>query len=116
MNREIKFRAWDGKQMSKNVRTIQELANGSLKSRDADKLVWIQYTGLKDKNGKEIYDGDIVLLDHWKSSDLFDYSKPFVVEYYEGEINFKQGGYNNFKGSLTGRIKIEVIGNIFINK
>lgn len=57
--REIKFRTWNpnGKKMNGlhgcivlNDRIVRGLADSIL----------MQYTGLKDKNGKEIYEGDIV--------------------------------------------------------
>jgi uncharacterized phage protein (TIGR01671 family) len=57
--REIKFRAWikDSERMNYSF-TILE--NPYIPN---DEVVLMQYTGLKDKNGKEIYEGDIIRRD-----------------------------------------------------
>ncbi len=60
--REIKFRAWDGKKMT---REFALWSDGKICKRIAPfrkeipPLILMQFTGLKDKNGKEIYEGDI---------------------------------------------------------
>lgn len=66
--REIKFRAWDegDSRMITNF-DESEIKNGVLLATQYDyngdsrnNIILMQYTGLKDKNGKEIYEGDIM--------------------------------------------------------
>jgi uncharacterized phage protein (TIGR01671 family) len=62
--REIKFRAWD--QGRWRTDTIRLKANGTLSGDFRHPIHICQCTGLKDKNGKEIYEGDLIVCNYCK--------------------------------------------------
>jgi uncharacterized phage protein (TIGR01671 family) len=63
--REIKFRAWDansGHMSYSQTEQFDDMLGFRFENFhiDTEKPVYMQFTGLYDKNGKEIYEGDIV--------------------------------------------------------
>lgn len=102
--RQIKFRAWDEdlKMMMPEVDISAPLQ--SFKWLGRVDLPIMQFTGLKDKNGKEIYEEDIVICEGKKGLVRWNESEPmFWVRYGGNKANY-----------LT--TECEIIGNIYENK
>ena len=83
MNREIKFRAWD--EVSEKMLNWNDFLDTNMKNTfiapESTGLILMQYTGLHDKNGKEIYEGDIV--------QQFDIKENGIIEYKYGQFGIK---------------------------
>jgi uncharacterized phage protein (TIGR01671 family) len=132
MKREIKFRAWDGEQMITesllkeydtyfildlsgnfypHTRTGDSEFEYDQSELNKKQYTLMQFTGLRDKNGVEIYEGDVVV----------NVGKhPHVIQWNESGFWTAQDSHKNDYG-YTGRAlflkhefpNIEVIGNIY---
>ena len=130
--REIKFRAWNLKEKRMWVEVgidagvaIIDTHMGLMPLKGENILM--QYTGLKDKNGKEIYEGDILktvseLMTHFGERGTGKYRTEFYsIEYDETNARFKERkietGYLLPLGLSQDIISkySEVIGNIYEN-
>lgn len=125
--REIKFRVWDktGKFMSDCDFTLADVAAniddiGEKLLGKNTSIEWMQFIGLKDKNSKEIYEGDIVRLTTYGVNDL---RKIQAVEWSDDRTGFvtshspfiKTNAQRTFDADCDWLFECEVIGNIHEN-
>ena len=107
--REIKFRAWDN-ELNEVFYSKIEQYDDSLSFRfkhfETDEPIYMQYTGLKDKNGKEIYEGDIVIVGQKET--------PAEV-IFENGCFYTPAGISRYRLGGWNKESLEVIGNIYEN-
>jgi uncharacterized phage protein (TIGR01671 family) len=133
--REIKFRAWEGTGMI----NVCDLAfyedaykiNDDIRSH-YEQWPLMQFTGLKDSKGKDIYEGDICSMDCLTAKEGtvidndVDEEPTFLVppsnDYMLGEVKFKNGMFGLFfhsdeEGEYMAELDsdIEIIGNVYEN-
>lgn len=115
--KDIKFRAWvikDKKmdyqpvafdEWTSECQPLNPVIDSIQNSKEPFNQILMQYTGLKDKNGTPIYEGDLVLANH--------YTKPFEIRFMCGCFVL----YGSFCDTCEHipEKKCEVIGNIYEN-
>ncbi len=119
--REIKFRAWDsGDNLMRTMFTLNSFGNPTMWTKipsvqDKDKFILMQYTGLRDKNGTEIYEGDI--LAPMKNDCEPVYDGVWYVVFQEGAFFGKTPNDEviTWLPYWLPDSEIEVIGNIYSN-
>ncbi|MDJ8959746.1 YopX family protein [Clostridium perfringens] len=127
MGRDIKFKGWDSvNEVMLPVESINfregyvSLNEGDNSLTDTLEMIeLIQYTGLKDKNGKEVYEGDIIESPLWEAEPyeivFKDYA--FKARDIRKKIMYGSDLFFDIDDLLSGCVgeTFEVIGNIYEN-
>ena len=117
--REIKFRVYyqkvtDDSWVIEGEYTLKDLTDRGIQF-DQERIKWVEWTGLKDRDGEEIYEGDIVRWGESEPNIIWDGTV-------KGEVYWLDGGFwvackesNHFSGRIDETGHFEIIGNIYEN-
>lgn len=124
--RDIKFRCWDKE--NKEMLDVEYLhwddCTGEFSIRttmysdyfDTEDMILMQYAGVKDKNEKEIYEGDIVHIPDDYEEYGFASGENYSIDFKDGRFRLKPKYKPNATGyDLEFTEELEVIGNIYEN-
>lgn len=128
--REIKFRAWD-KEFNEMLEvdsivfsdtldfSTPHIIDSSNDMHPLSEVILMQYTGIKDKNGVEIYEGDIIealVSPQLTERKNFEGLQSGIVEFEYGSFVIRFSEFNEIDLNRFPDCYLKVIGNIYENK